>query len=298
MLNRNLNLVYNFAKGAMLKVAEDKKKYEAFLQKMKQSFGDMEITTLKELVKNISLSPSVRSGDKNKLDPHINYYEVGLRDIDDQSLITIEQCKNKKLGPANPYLIEKYALKENDLLLPYRASRTLKVARVGNGYPAPLVTNASVIRIEMYEGTSKDLALLIQAYLSIHYVQMYILPARNRPPEPPTSRELISTKRLADLPIPKFTNELVENKNFSDFYLQRLEIENKLLDLVRNSKYLLSCIAKDEEETINLFLHHKEKLPELQRNESNILGKLKELLNEFVLLEEECDKPKKFPYYS
>ena len=124
---------------------EDEKKYQLFLQELKRSFGDIEITTLSELVKNISLSPSVRSGDVNELDTSLKYYEVGLRDIDDMGVVTIEYCKNKKLGPGNRYLIHKYALKENDLLLPYRASRHIKVARVGSHYPASIVTNASII---------------------------------------------------------------------------------------------------------------------------------------------------------
>ena len=273
-------------------------KREHLLKKLDKSFPQMQITTLKKLVKNISLSPSVRSGNKNRLDENARYYEVGLRDIDEHGVITIERCKDKNLGGANNYFIDKYALKENDLLLPYRAALNMKVARVGSGYLYPLVTNASVIRIEMYKETPKELALLIQAYLSISYVKRYILPKRVHSPEKRFSRRLISTKLLAELPIPHFTEEMVAEGGFSEIYLKHLEIENKLTTLFKESRNLIDCLSKDEDETINLFLYHKEKLPPLLEKETHILTKIDQLLLqiETLRIEAGCEKVKNRPY--
>jgi len=273
---------------------EEQEKREHLLEKLGKSFPRMQITTLGKLVKNISLSPSVRSGDKNKLDENAKYYEVGLRDIDEHGVVTIERCKNKELGGANNYFINKYALKENDLLLPYRATLTMKVARVGSDYPHPLVTNASVIRIEMHKGTPKELALLIQAYLSISYVQNYILPKHVHSPEKRFSRRLLSTKLLTELPIPHFTKEMVQEGGFSEIFLKHIEIENKLTILYKESRNLIRCLSRDEEETINLFLYKKEKLPHLLETETLILTKIDQLLQqiESLHLEAGCEKLK------
>ncbi len=278
-----------------VKPQEDQVKRERLLEKLGKRFPQMQITTLKKLVKNISLQQSVRSGDKNKLDENARYYEVGLRDIDEHGVITIERCKDKKLGGANNYFIDKYALKENDLLIPYRAALNMKVARVGSGYPYPLVTNASVIRIEMHKETPKELALLIQAYLSIHYVQNYILPKHVHSPEKRFSRRLISTKLLAELPIPHFTREMVLEGGFSEIYLKNLEIDNKLTRLFKENKNLINCLSKDEDETINLFLYHKEKLPSLLEKETYILTKIDQLLRqiETLRIEAGCGEIKK-----
>ena len=273
---------------------EEQEKREHLLEKLGKSFPRMQITTLGKLVKNISLSPSVRSGDKNKLDENAKYYEVGLRDIDEHGVVTIERCKDKELGGANNYFINKYALKENDLLLPYRAALTMKVARVGSDYPHPLVTNASVIRIEMNKETPKELALLIQAYLSISYVQNYILPKHIYSQERKFSRKLLSTKLLTELPIPHFTREMVAEGNFSEIYIKHIEIENKLTSLYKESGNLVRCLSRDEEETINLFLYKKEKLPHLLEKEVFILTKINQLLQqiETLRIEGECKETK------
>jgi len=273
---------------------EEQERREEFVKKLSVRFPQMQITTLGKLVKNISLSPSVRSGDKNKLDENAKYYEVGLRDIDEHGVVTIERCKNKELGGANNYFIKKYALKENDLLLPYRATLTMKVARVGSDYPHPLVTNASVIRIEMNKETPKELALLIQAYLSISYVQNYILPKHVHSPEKRFSRRLLSTKLLTELPIPHFTKEMVQEGGFSEIFLKHIEIENKLTSLYKESRNLIRCLSRDEEETINLFLYKKEKLPHLLEKEVFILTKINQLLQqiETLRIEGECKETK------
>ena len=277
---------------------DEQVKREHLEEKLNKSFPQMQITTLKKLVKNISLSPSVRSGNKNRLDENARYYEVGLRDIDEHGVITIERCKDKNLGGANNYFINKYALKENDLLIPYRATLNMKVARVGSDYPLPLVTNASVIRIELFEETPKELALLIQAYLSIHYVQNYILPKHVHSPERRFSRRLISTKLLSELPIPHFTKEMVVEGGFSEIYLKHFEIENKLTSLYKDSKNLIDCLSRDEDETINLFLYHKEKLPSLLEKETHILTKIDQLLLqiETLRIEAGCEKLKNRSY--
>ena len=261
--------------------------FAGLLEALAKDFKGIPLTTLDTLVKNISLAPSVRSGPEEKLDPNVKYYEVGLRDINAERVITLEHCKKKNLGPANPYLVQKYALHENDLLLPYRASTDLTIARVGSHYPAAVVTNASVIRIEMKEDTTTELAILIQAYLSISYVKKAILPKELFSRERRYGRYLISLKKLCALPIPKFTNAMVEDKGFSMLYQRRLQLTHTLLTIRSSSTRLLYSFNKDEIETIKLYLHDKNDLPAINEKETYLLEKLDALLNEFVSLQNE-----------
>jgi len=270
-----------------LEESSSAERFEGLLEVLAKDFKGIPLTTLDTLVKNISLAPSVRSGPKEKLDPNVKYYEVGLRDINAERVITLEHCKKKNLGPANPYLVQKYALHENDLLLPYRASTDLTIARVGSHYPAAVVTNASVIRIEMKEDTTTELAILIQAYLSISYVKKAILPKEIFSRERRYGRYLISIKTLCALPIPTFTNVMVKDKEFGALYQRRLHL-NYMLRVIRGkSMQLLQSFDKDEIETIKLYLHDKNDLPAINEKETYLLKKLDALLNEFVSLQNE-----------
>ncbi len=266
-----------------------KEEYNSFFKKVKECFPNIEISTLDTLVKNISLSPSVRTGDIDKLDPLAEYYEVGLRDINDEGLVTIEYSKDKDLGPANNYLIEKYALKENDLLIPYRTSRDYKVARVGNNYPAPLVTNASVIRIEMYEDTPKDIAILIQTYLLTRLVKQYIIPKELYHPGKQYARHLISTKKLAQLPIPKFTNDMLHDNSYEALFKNKKILESRGRQLVDKSRNLLHCVDRRSEELLKLYLYDKQKITPILEKEETVLQKIEELIGELTELTKSVD---------
>ena len=272
-----------------IQTIDEKKEYNTFLEKVKTCFPGIEITTLDKLVKKISLSPSVRTGDNDKLDINVKYYEVGMKDSDEEGVVTIEYCKNKKLGAANNYLIEKYTLKENDLLLPYRVSRNYKVLRVGSNYPAPLVTNASVIRIEMHDDTPKDIAMLIQTYLLSWFVQQYVIPkdvyqARRMHP-----RHLISTKRLSSLPIPKFTGDMLQDGKYEALFKNKQLLESKGIKLVRKSRELLNCVDRENEELLKLYLYEKEKIDPILEKEAIIVQKMQQLLDELADLTENAD---------
>ena len=272
-----------------IQTIDEKKEYNTFLEKVKTCFPGIEITTLDKLVKKISLSPSVRTGDNDKLDINVKYYEVGMKDSDEEGVVTIEHCKNKKLGAANNYLIEKYTLKENDLLLPYRVSRNYKVLRVGSNYPAPLVTNASVIRIEMHDDTPKDIAMLIQTYLLSWFVQQYVIPkdvyqARRMHP-----RHLISTKRLSSLPIPKFTGDMLQDGKYEALFKNKQLLESKGIKLVRKSRELLNCVDRENEELLKLYLYEKEKIDPILEKEAIIVQKMQQLLDELTDLTENVD---------
>ena len=272
-----------------IQTIDEKKEYNTFLKKVKTCFPGIEITTLDKLVKKISLSPSVRTGDNDKLDINVKYYEVGMKDSDEKGVVTIEYCKNKKLGAANNYLIEKYTLKENDLLLPYRVSRNYKVLRVGSNYPAPLVTNASVIRIEMHDDTPKDIAMLIQTYLLSWFVQQYVIPkdvyqARRMHP-----RHLISTKRLSSLPIPKFTGDMLQDGKYEALFKNKQLLESKGIKLVRKSRELLNCVDRENEELLKLYLYEKEKIDPILEKEAIIVQKMQQLLDELADLTENAD---------
>ena len=53
--------------------SEDQEQYKQLLENLNKSFPNIEVITLKDLVKSIVLSPSVRSGDKSKLDESAKY---------------------------------------------------------------------------------------------------------------------------------------------------------------------------------------------------------------------------------
>lgn len=268
---------------------DEEKEYNTFFNKVKTCFEGIEITTLDKLVKKISLSPSVRTGDQSKLDKDAKYYEVGMKDSDEEGVVTIEHCKNKRLGAANNYLIKKYALKENDLLLPYRVSRDYKVLHVGSNYPAPLVTNASLIRIEMYDDTPKDVAMLIQAYLLSWFVQQYVIPKDVYQAQRMHPRHLISTKRLASLPIPRFTVDMLQDGKYEALFRNKKLLENKGIKLARKSRELLSCVDRKSEDLLKLYLYDKERINPILEKEDMIVQKMQYLLEELTSLTEEID---------
>ena len=272
-----------------IETRDEEKEYNTFFKKVKICFPDIEITTLDKLVKNISLSPSVRTGEADKLDPSVKYYEVGLRDINEEGLVSIELCKDKQLGAANTYLVEKYALKENDLLIPYRASRDYKVSRVGSNYPAPLVTNASVIRIEMHKNSPKDIAILIQTYLLAWFVKQYILPKELYSPKREYSRHLISTKRLAQLPIPNFTTDMISDGNYEALFKNKKLLESKGRELINRSSNIFHCVDKESEQLLKLFLYDKEEIAPILAKEEILLEKMQDIINMLAELNEEVD---------
>lgn len=272
-----------------IETIDKEKEYNTFFKKVKICFPDIEITTLDKLVKNISLSPSVRTGEADKLDPSTKYYEVGLRDINEEGLVSIELCKDKQLGAANTYLVEKYALKENDLLIPYRASRDYKVSRVGSTYPAPLVTNASVIRIEMHKDSPKDIAILIQTYLLAWFVKQYILPKELYSPKREYSRHLISTKRLAQLPIPNFTTDMISDGNYEALFKNKKLLESKGRELINRSSNIFHCVDKESEQLLKLFLYDKEEIAPILAKEEILLEKMQDIINMLAELNEEVD---------
>ena len=277
-----------------IQTIDEKEEYNTFCKKVEMCFPGIEITTLNTLVKNISLSPSVRTGAAEKLDSLAQYYEVGLRDIDAEGLVSIQHSKNKQLGAANTYLIQKYALKENDLLVPYRASRDYKVSRVGKDYPAPLVTNASVIRIEMYEDAPKDIAILIQTYLLAWFVKQYIIPKDVYRPQKQYARHLISTKKLAQLPIPKFTSDMLSDNNYEALFKNKKLLESKGRELTNRSRNILNCVDRKSEELLKLFLYDKQKIAPILEDEENILQKIQKLIDELTELTEivDCSRTK------
>ena len=287
-----VNKYLNYKAGISLsetQTIDEEKEYNNFLQKVKTCFSGIEITTLDKLVKKISLSPSVRTGDKNRLDSNITYYEVGMKDSDEEGVVTIEYSKNKKLGAANNYLIKKYALKENDLLLPYRVSRNYKVLRVGSNYPAPLVTNASVIRIEMHDDTPKDIAMLIQTYLLSWFVQQYVIPKDVHQAQRMHPRHLISTKRLASLPIPKFTADMLQDGKYEALFKNKKLLESKGIKLANKSRELLHCVDRKSEELLKLYLYDKERINPILEKEEMIVQKMQQLLDELTNLTENVD---------
>lgn len=275
----------------------EEEEYDSFISNVKECFPNIEITTLGTLVKNITLCASVRTGQSNRLDPLAKYYEVGMKDIDEEGVVTIEYSKDKKLGPANNYLIEKYHLKENDLLMPYRASRNYKVARVGSNYPAPLVSNSSVIRIEMYEDTPQDIAILLQTYLLTRLVKQFIIPKDPANPHRQYARHLLSPKKLTQLPTPLFHKDMLTSGNIQALFTNNMLLESKGMQLFKKSRELLQCVDKESEELLKLFLYKPHTIPPLLEKKEIVLEKLDEIINRLTELSNrvECPNSKHIP---
>lgn len=250
---------------------------EEFIELLLKKFPNNEIVTLDNIVKKISLVPSVRSADENRL--HYNdYYEISLKDTDCYGVIQVVEGR-RHLGAASKELVKKYALKANDILLSYRSSRRITVARVGNDYPTTLVANASTIRIRMKDEAAEDLSILIQAYLNLDFVQEYLLPQKETVSEAQKhKRYLLNTKDLINLPIPNF--HIDEQYSFKELYQRRATLKECSIELFNTAKKLKIHTEDLKDDCINTYLNNTQTLPSLANKEKELLNKMKNLLKE------------------
>lgn len=248
------------------------------LHYIKLFFPDEEIVTLSDLVKNISNCPSVRRGNKGRLD-FKDYYEVGLRDCNEEGVIEFDPQTKKDLGAANRSMVEKYALRKNDLLLPYRAARHMKIARVEKEYKFPIVTNPSTIRIEMGKESTEEISICIQAYLDLPYVQRYLIPD-SRPSH--GKRAALDIQHLRELPIPKFMiNSHIDYKEIFTTHLEMASIVQKMQRY--NSRVYHNIISK-KETTAHLFQNSASDVDTLS-HDKELKDRLLKLLEDLRQLE-------------
>lgn len=260
-----------------------KLKREDFINLLIQEFPNTEITTLGSIVQKISLVANVRFTDKYNLD-YYDYYEISLKDVDNFGVIKIIENK-KHLGAASKELVDKYALKANDILLSYRGTKRITVARIGDNYNTTLVANSSTIRIAMKKGTSEDLAIMIQAYLNLDFIQSYLLSNFVQMRENGKyKRYLLSVKELNNLPIPNF--QINTQYNFKELYQRRLILKEYVNKLITKTKDLNLFINNLQEISIKTYLNFSQTFPSLETKENNLLKKLENILKEI----EEFDK--------
>ena len=270
-------------------IADNKKK---LLEDITTYFPDHEIITLGDIVKNISNCPSVRGGDKKKLD-FLDYYEVGLRDCNIYGVIEIDPSSKKKLGAANKSMVFKYKLHKNDLLLPYKVSRQIKVARIGKEYDLPMVTNTSTTRIEMYDETPQELAIIIQAYFDLPYVQHYLISSSKAHL---SKRAPLKPQILSELPIPRF--QIDSHIDYKTIYNKNAEIQNISTQIYNYSSKLRYSTDVYQETASHFFASSVEESSELLKDD--ILNRLKKLLEELKNIEDiafkaNTDILRKFP---
>lgn len=245
---------------------------------IKLFFPDEEIVTLADLVKNISNCPSVRGGNKDKLDFY-DYYEVGLRDCNEEGVIEFDPETKKDLGAANKNMVYKYALHKNDLLLPYRASRHMKIARVEKEYALPIVTNTSTIRIEMDRESAQEMSICIQAYLDLLYVQHYLLPDSKSSSE---KRQSIKIQYLKELPVPRF--KINSHINYREIFTTHCQMTSIAKEIHKYGAHLHYNIATQKETTAHLFKNSASNAQKFS-NDKALKDRLSKLLEELKQLE-------------
>jgi len=249
------------------------------LHYIKLFFSNEEIVTLADLVKNISNCPSVRGGNRDKLDFY-DYYEVGLRDCNEEGVIEFDPETKKDLGAANRSMVYKYALHKNDLLLPYRAARHMKIARVEKEYELPIVTNTSTIRIEMDRESAQEMSICIQAYLDLPYVQDYLIPnSRCHHGKRPS----LKIQYLRELPIPRF--KVNSNLNYQKIFTKNSHMAFIAQEISKYSSMLNYNIRIKKETTAHLFKNSTSNMEDIT-NDKELQIKLSRLLKELEQLED------------
>ncbi len=249
------------------------------IHNIKLFFPNEEIVTLADLVKNISNCPSVRGGNKGKLD-FLDYYEIGLRDCNKDGVIEFDPKTKKDLGAANKIMVQKYALHQNDLLLPYRAAKHMKIARVAKEYDFPIVTNTSTIRIQMHKESTTEMSFYIQAYLDLPYVQHYLIPdSRCNHGKRPS----IKIRYLQELPIPKF--QINSNIDYQNIFTTHSQMASIAQEIYQYSSMLNYNIRIQKETTAHLFKNSTSNIENISYNKElknkmiTFLDKLKQLEN-------------------
>ena len=110
-------------------------------------------------------------------------------------------------------------------------------------------------------------------------------------------RYLISTKRLASLPIPKFTGDMLQDGKYEALFKNKQLLESKGIKLAKKSRELLNCVDRENEELLKLYLYEKEKIDPILEKEAMIVEKIQQLLDELANLTEDvdCSRVRQYP---
>ncbi len=171
---------------------------EIIIEQLKSTYGNIEVTTLGKLAESIKQASSVRSG--NNANDLIEYYEVGVSDIDRETNYVEITDKTKKYDKCNINYLNSQKLQEGDIILGYRGRNTDKIGIVTKKFGLPLVPNNGLIRIR-FKGEQKNISPnIIWSLLLSPMYQDYLQSILHKDSE----KNLLSVNTLKELPIPRF----------------------------------------------------------------------------------------------
>jgi len=255
---------------------------EELLDSLKKEYGNIPVTTLESLTKEIKVIPSVRSGNTEKRDT-TNYYELSPTKRNKYNELLLQ---DRELGPANSRLVEKYALQYGDLLVSYRGCRSITIGRFAKKEtPKPAVGAVSNILIRFEEKESESLSLLVHKYLTDGPAQRYLRFGATNPDHGRdrfNRRYLLSKEYLADIPIPDFRVLIQENPIDKLYYTQK-DLLTTIMHLYSTISKIRTNIMKTDESLLQIYLKNNSALPKT-------VFKNRELLEQLILLEEQTKK--------
>ncbi len=255
---------------------------EELLNSLKKEYGNIPVTTLESLTKEIKLIPSVRSGHEEKRDT-TNYCELSPTKLNEYDELLVQE---RELGPANSRLVEKYSLVYGDLLVSYRGYRNILIGRFAKKEcNRPAVAAVSNILIRFEEETSESLSLLVHKYLTDGPAQHYLRSGAVNPDDGRDRfhrRYLLSKEYLANIPIPDFRVLMQENPIDKLYYTQK-DLLATIMHLYSTISKMRTNIMKKDESLLQVYLKNNSALPET-------LHQNKKLLEQLKLLEKQAER--------
>jgi len=217
------------------------KKLKKILEK---EFPDNIIINFGMLTEKISVITKVREGKSLSFN---DYDEVSLTLLDKYGVL-LPSKRGEDLKLANKKSIDSQSLNHNDILISYRSRKHYSVGRVGDNYKRTIVGNNSAIRIQFNRNIQASIPIMVQAYLSLDYVQDFLRAASYNKEH---TRPLLSPKVLMELPIPEFT--LYSQPQFEEVYKYRYDFLDGLESIQKSSSTLSDTIKKKIPNDLKLF---------------------------------------------
>lgn len=246
---------------------------DKFREELDKLFPSLEIAYLDTIVKKIALVPQIRVG--NYLN-YTNYEEVSLLNSKSINGVLIPSNSKKPSLPADRQLVLKHSLKKGDLLLSYRAKNNIKVLRVKEAPNRAMVGNTATVRVEFHHNSVDTLPILIQSYLQLDMVQEYLInKAIENKKSNNTSRFLISSKILRDLPTPQF--KMDSSVEFEGIMMKRTHLSAISGDVFNKMKKLNVQSDKLLQLSLPSYINNPEKLKHASLRDKNLITKLLKL---------------------
>ena len=246
------------------------------LTSLEKEYGDIHLTTLESLAKEIKVIPSVRSGNAEKRDS-CNYYELSPTWLNEYNELLVQE---RELGPANSRLIEKYALQYGDLLVSYRGFRGIAVGRfAAKECDKPAVGAVSNFRIRFSKEESEPLSLAVLSFLTSPLAQCY-LKTRLDTTEPMYSaspkRYTLSKEFLCAMPIPDF-RKFTPQVPLDAIYYTHKDLLHSAEELYKDMQNIYRNINNRDDDLLTLYLHKNHRLNQLLQESKEEIEKIKYL---------------------